>query len=113
MSLRLGDHLLGSPNVVVDQSLLAIRPAISFFVEGAVDGSFAPLSFNDILIAAYGTGGKRPKRYTQTYLSTMGGRCSLNSYQAYERILGGLCKIQCWIKTATLRSLTRVIDTSD
>src|ERR1700722_3930152 len=54
MSLRLGDHLFGSPNAVVDQSLLAIRPAISFFVEGAVGGRFAPLSSNDILITAYG-----------------------------------------------------------
>jgi hypothetical protein len=60
MSLRLGDHLFGSPNAVVDQSLLAIRPAISFFVEGAVGGCLAPPSSNDILIAAYLTGGKRP-----------------------------------------------------
>src|ERR1700730_14424318 len=54
MSLRLGDHLFGSPNAVVDQSLLAIRPAISFFVDGAVGGRFASLSSNDILITAYG-----------------------------------------------------------
>jgi hypothetical protein len=42
--------------------LLAIRPAISFFVARAVGGCFAPLSSNDILIAAYETGGKGPKR---------------------------------------------------
>jgi hypothetical protein len=58
MSLRLGDQLFEAPNAVVDQSLLAIRPAISFVVEEAVDGCFAPLSSNDILISAYGTGGK-------------------------------------------------------
>jgi hypothetical protein len=60
MSFKLGDQLFVSPNAVVDQSLLAIRPAISFFVEGAVDGRFAPLSSNDILIPAYGPGGKQP-----------------------------------------------------
>src|SRR5450432_1754362 len=66
MSLRLGDQLFVSPKAVVDQSLLAIRPAISFFVEGAVARCFAPLSSNNILITAYGTGGKQPnaRQYT-------------------------------------------------
>jgi hypothetical protein len=62
MSLRLEDQLFVSPNPVVDQSLLAIRPAISFFVKGAVDGCFAPRSSNNILTTAYGTGGKQAKR---------------------------------------------------
>src|ERR1700750_2384506 len=48
ISLRLGDQLFWSPNAVVDQSLLAIRPAISFFVEGGAGGCFAPLSSNNI-----------------------------------------------------------------
>ena len=62
MSLRLGDQFFSAPNAVVDQSLLAIRPAISFFVKGAVDGCFAPRSSNNILITAYGTGGIQAKR---------------------------------------------------
>jgi hypothetical protein len=37
----LGDQSFLSPNAVFDQSLLAIRPAISFFAEGAADGCFA------------------------------------------------------------------------
>ena len=61
MSVKLGDQLVLSPNAVADQSLLAIRPAISFFTEGAVGGCFIPMSHNDILITAYGTGGKQPK----------------------------------------------------
>jgi hypothetical protein len=68
MSLRLGDHLFRSPNGVVDQSLLAIRPAISFFVEGAVSGRFATLSSNDILVSSYGTGGKQPNAHHMTAL---------------------------------------------
>ena len=62
ISLRLGDQLFVSPNAVFDQSLLAIRPAISFFVEGPVDCCFAPLSSNDILVPAYGTSEKQGKR---------------------------------------------------
>src|ERR1700722_12569059 len=62
MSLRLGDQLFESPNAVVDQSLLAIRPANSFVVQEAVDG----LSSNDILISAYGTGGKQPNARQHT-----------------------------------------------
>ncbi len=61
MSLRLEDQLFVSPNAVVDQSLLAIRPAISFSVKGAIDGCFARSS-NNILTTAYGTGGKQAKR---------------------------------------------------
>src|SRR5271166_6531945 len=49
MSLRLGDQLFVSPNAVFDQSLLAIRPAISVFVEGAVDCCSARLSPKDIV----------------------------------------------------------------
>src|SRR5271155_4011616 len=62
MSLRLGDQFFVSPNAVVDQSLLAIRPAISFFVDAVFDACFAPLSSNAILVATYGTGGKQAKR---------------------------------------------------
>jgi hypothetical protein len=59
MSLRLGDQLFVSPNAVFDQSLLAIRPAISFFVEGAVDCGFAPLSPNDIFNTCTEPAGKQ------------------------------------------------------
>ena len=62
MRLRLGDQLFVSPNAVFDQSLLAIKPAISFFVEGAGGCCFAPALSNDILMLAYGTGGKQGKR---------------------------------------------------
>ena len=62
MSLRLGDQLFLSPNAVLDQSLPAIRLAISFSVEGVVDCCLAPLSSNDILIPALPTRGKQHKR---------------------------------------------------
>src|SRR4051812_40954501 len=65
ISLRLGDQLFVSPSAVVDQSLFAIRPAISLLVEGAVDCCLARLSSHDILIPAYGNGRKHAntKRY--------------------------------------------------
>src|SRR5471030_1890685 len=85
MSLRLGDQLFGSPNAVVDQSLLAIRPAISFFVEGAVSGSFATLSSNDILISAYGTGGKQPNADYTTVLDTRSSKLRTRKGSPPER----------------------------
>ena len=65
ISLRLGDHVSWAPNAVVDQSLLAIRPAISFFVERD-GGRLAPLSSSDILVPVFGSGGKQPKPRNHT-----------------------------------------------
>ena len=67
MSLRLGDQFFSAPNAVVDQSLLAIRPAISFFAESVVGGRFTPLSSNDILLTAYGTLGPASRVNIQRY----------------------------------------------